>query len=87
MIRNFSSKLCYQLCFEVKRASVLDCNKKLVQNVCMIITETTVLMRVGEKERLACLNVYLPSVDYELILKSLLFLAWRSAWSCANKSA
>jgi len=33
----------------------------------MIITETTFLMRVGKKEMLAFLNVYLPLVDYEII--------------------
>lgn len=33
----------------------------------MIITETTVLMRVGKKEKLEFLNVYLPLVDYERI--------------------
>lgn len=32
----------------------------------MVITETTVLMRVGEKERVEFLTVYLPLVDYEM---------------------
>lgn len=53
----------------------------------MVITETTVLMRVGEKERVEFLTVYLPLVDYEMKWKSLLFLAWRSEWGRANKRA